>query len=457
MPMKCYRCGSELGRQDICLKCGAPLNTYRLIVRRANSLYNSGLEKARVRDLSGAIEALQLCLEYDKHHIQARNLLGLIYHEIGEDAEAMAEWVISEEYQPEDNLATSFIKKMMDSNQIERCNTAVRKYNHSLTLAKGADHSYDLSLLQLQKVIRINPKFIRAYQLLALIYIHNEEYGKAYKAVRTALEINRSDVTCLRYRKELASFLGRKSKSAAKREEILKKANESKGVVVPTYRESSGLFQAVLHVFGGIFLGLLVCRFLVIPGIRQQIQRDTNEKIMSYGDQLSGKDAQIQSLESQIAQLEEEQESANTQLESYTGQNGVVDAYETMLQVLENYYNGDYLTAVDLFGQLDESTVDGEVYQEIYQRLNEEFSAGSRDELYTRGYQAYQSNDYETAMQYFLQCLEIDPDYVDAMYWLGLCYHNTGDKATADTYYTRVIEEYPETSYAQSARELRGY
>ena len=73
--MKCYRCGSELGRQDICLKCGAPLNTYRLIVRRANSLYNSGLEKARVRDLSGAIEALQLCLEYDKHHIQARNLL----------------------------------------------------------------------------------------------------------------------------------------------------------------------------------------------------------------------------------------------------------------------------------------------------------------------------------------------------------------------------------------------
>ena len=42
--MKCYRCGSKLGRQNICLKCGAPLDTYRLIVRRANSLYNSGHE-----------------------------------------------------------------------------------------------------------------------------------------------------------------------------------------------------------------------------------------------------------------------------------------------------------------------------------------------------------------------------------------------------------------------------
>ena len=128
-----------------------------------------------------------------------------------------------------------------------------------------------------------------------------------------------------------------------------------------------------------------------------------------------------------------------------------------MLEVLEEYYNGDYLAAVDAFGKLEGNTVEGSTFQEIYQRLNEQFSSGSRDELYNRGYQAYQANDYETAKGYFLECLEIDPDYADAMYWLGLCYHNTGDKATADTYYTRVIEEYPDTSYAQSARELRGY
>ena len=45
----------------------------------ANSYYNLGLEKARIRDLSGASQCLKKSLHFCKYQIDARNLLGLIY------------------------------------------------------------------------------------------------------------------------------------------------------------------------------------------------------------------------------------------------------------------------------------------------------------------------------------------------------------------------------------------
>ena len=47
----------------------------------ANSFYNLGLEKAKVRDLSGAAASLKKSLHFNKYQTDARNLLGLIYYE----------------------------------------------------------------------------------------------------------------------------------------------------------------------------------------------------------------------------------------------------------------------------------------------------------------------------------------------------------------------------------------
>ncbi len=44
----------------------------------SNSFYNAGLERAKRRDLTGAVEYLKKCLNLNKYHIDARNLLGLI-------------------------------------------------------------------------------------------------------------------------------------------------------------------------------------------------------------------------------------------------------------------------------------------------------------------------------------------------------------------------------------------
>src|SRR5699024_11776955 len=62
---------TTLFRSDVTLQ--------KRIVRISNLLYNRGLEKASVRDLSGAITCLKQSLKFNKENIDARNLLGLCY------------------------------------------------------------------------------------------------------------------------------------------------------------------------------------------------------------------------------------------------------------------------------------------------------------------------------------------------------------------------------------------
>ena len=89
--MRCYNCGAELGKGDNCQNCGTNVKVYKKILMASNAYYNDALEKAGVRDLSGAIESLKISLRFNKLNIDARNLLGVIYYEMGEVVTALTE------------------------------------------------------------------------------------------------------------------------------------------------------------------------------------------------------------------------------------------------------------------------------------------------------------------------------------------------------------------------------
>ena len=62
--MRCIYCGTPLSAIDYCTGCGADVTLQKRIVRISNLLYNEGLEKASVRDLSGAISCLKRSLKF---------------------------------------------------------------------------------------------------------------------------------------------------------------------------------------------------------------------------------------------------------------------------------------------------------------------------------------------------------------------------------------------------------
>ena len=82
--MNCPRCNASVKMQmNRCGQCGQTIQVYKRIVKTSNLLYNVGLEKVKVRDLSGAILSQQKPEIYKRKTFDARNLLGLVYYEMG--------------------------------------------------------------------------------------------------------------------------------------------------------------------------------------------------------------------------------------------------------------------------------------------------------------------------------------------------------------------------------------
>ena len=83
--MNCMNCGAFLADKDLdyCPHCGCNVLIQKKVEYLSKLYYNQGLEKASIRDLSGAVNCLKQSLTFNKRNIQARNLLGLVYFETG--------------------------------------------------------------------------------------------------------------------------------------------------------------------------------------------------------------------------------------------------------------------------------------------------------------------------------------------------------------------------------------
>ena len=160
------------------------------------------MDKAGVRDLSGAIESLKLSLKFNKYHIEARNLLGLIYFEMGETVPALSEWVISKNLRPEKNIADDYINAVQKSpTQLEEFAQMSRKYNQALSYCY--QDSKDLARIQLKKVLSDHPNFVQAHLLLALLYMDAADWEKARKELTRFLRIDCANTMALRYMHEV--------------------------------------------------------------------------------------------------------------------------------------------------------------------------------------------------------------------------------------------------------------
>ena len=180
---------------------------------QAYSWYNDGLRKAQVRDMSGAIVSLQQSLQYNRENIAARNLLGLVYYVIGEVSEALVEWIISKNLCPRDNIADYYIKNVQNSaNELESLNQAIKKFNQCLVYCQ--QNGEDLAIIQLKQVIASHPTFLKAYQLLALIYIQMNQNTKARQILIEAKKLDTTNELTLTYLQEVTKQRGRYGKNA---------------------------------------------------------------------------------------------------------------------------------------------------------------------------------------------------------------------------------------------------
>ena len=65
--MNCMYCGAAVNKgEQICPRCGEELHVQRRALQLSALYYNQGLDKAEIRDLSGAIDLLRRSLKYNE-------------------------------------------------------------------------------------------------------------------------------------------------------------------------------------------------------------------------------------------------------------------------------------------------------------------------------------------------------------------------------------------------------
>ena len=337
--MNCMNCGAFLADKDLdyCPRCGCNVLIQKKVDYLSRHYYNMGLEKASVRDLSGAISCLKQSLIYNKHNIQARNLLGLVYFETGEVVSALSEWVISKNLQPTRNLATEYINKLQaNSNKLEAINETIRKYNDALNLCREGHE--DMAAIRLKKILTQNPKLIKGYHLLALIRMKEGEYNRARKALRKAARIDKTNTTTLRFLKEIDDQTGVTTKLEHQKKGFFrngagKKTEQENSSVdmtvqVHAYKEQSriSLFFTLVAGFGA---GLLAFYLLAVPSIRQGIYREANQQIVKYSDAVSSQGAELTKAQSQAQESDDTVAAASKQIEEEKKKSS---SYEALLE-----------------------------------------------------------------------------------------------------------------------------
>ena len=467
--MICPNCGRYLSfKKKACDVCGMELSLYKKTISASNRLYNDGLDKAKVRDLSGAVLSLKRSLELDKKNSNARNLLGLVYYEMGETVEALSQWIISKYFQPDKNDAEEYMNKLQQNpNKLELLNQGMKKYNTSLELAK--EGSEDLAIIQLKKVVSQNPKFVKAQQLLALLYMNAGDEAKALKCLRKAAKVDVNNTTTLRYLKELGAQAlpenprqGKKqaARTTENRDHVLKKPDESKIQVRPvsSYIEEKGNVWAFANLFIGIIIGICFVYFLIVPTIKKNIVSKYTGTGISYSEEISDKDTQISNLTTENESLKDQVEQLQSDLETAKESSYNETELENFCKAVTEYMDGKVKEAALDLVKIDENKLDGDSTKKLYQTIKDTCFEKASEEIYQEGNTLYnKGTDYDGAIALFEQALKLDPQNVDAVYFLGRCYNKKEDYGKAREYYNQVINDFPdETSrVGEATRRLQ--
>ena len=330
-PVLCPHCGAQVRKNGYCSECYLPLSMLKKAQNTSNYYYNIGYDRASARDLSGAIESLLQALRYNKRNVPARNLLGLIYYEMGEAVQAMSEWVMSINYQQENNLATKYLKELKkDPARLESVDQLARKFNMAIQYAHSED--YDLSILQLKSALSDNPHFVKGYLLLALLYIGTDNYEKARVTLRRVLKIDKANSLAVREMGDTEENIIEMRKQNVDNDGLLDDDYLEEIVVTedgraPKKIEKKNLFQEIkakkdtsvvrtgqfgqvslakysgLYMLLGLVFGVLLFSFFILPGQKKKLRVENEQLIKTYSEELAGKNSTINSLSAEVDSL----------------------------------------------------------------------------------------------------------------------------------------------------------
>lgn len=452
--MNCLKCNMPLENTYICPHCGYEDKVAKKIIYSSNWHYNQGLAKAKVRDLSGAVGSLLQSLKYNKRNTNARNLLGLIYYQMGEIVSALSEWVISVHFQQANNAAVGYIQAIQNSPaKLQEANKVIQKYNLALNYVQ--ENNMDMAIIELKKVVNLSPTYIRAYQLLGLLYIQRKQYAAARKVLTRAVKVDRNNMTTLGYLKELNRLHGKSGKTQTAKEDFMR-INDPNPVVIEEssgggYTDYNTGFLSFINVLIGIVIGAAVIWLLIVPSITKGKATEYNQAIVEYSAQISERNKEVTSLQNQIQELQTELDQYKTTVGDTVDDAGASEA--NLIEAMSSYLQDNLQEAGNYIAEIEPAAITDAKLQKIYNLLREKTKDSVTEDLFDAAYESYDNGQYVDAIAGMTKVLRMDDTHTGAIFYMGRAYHQLGDTVNAASYYQRLIESYPDSKYVADAED----
>ncbi|WP_026504446.1 tetratricopeptide repeat protein [Butyrivibrio sp. NC3005] len=459
--MICYRCGEKLTESDYCQGCGEYVGVYKKVMSLSNYFYNEGLEKAKVRDLSGAKVSLQQSLKLNKNNIDARNLLGLIYFETGEVVAALCEWVISKNLSIEDNRADFYMNELRSNpGRLDMLNQTVKKYNVALHYCQKGN--FDVAVIQLKKILSNNSRFLAAHQLLGLVYMNDGRYSKAEKELEKAYRIDTGSTRTKYYLQECRKMMSpgegedtvvTKVKASGESVEY-KVGNEM--IIQPVHHlQPKGTVSFISIIVGGL-LGCLAALFLFVPAKIEKVNNQNRIRIATISEQADAKSAQLNEAETEKKKLQVKIDSMNNTIESYAQTDETVNAMNELMAAVSTYTanRSDIAGIASHMDKINMEKIDktaSDEFKTLYNSMMDLVGPKLGSYYYKSGYSAYASHNYKEAIADLKKSSKYEPTNEAAFYFLASSYYESGDKENAKKTYGKVIDKFPKTRYANKA------
>ena len=187
-----------------------------------------------------------------------------------------------------------------------------------------------------------------------------------------------------------------------------------------------------------------------MPGVKSQARAEVKEELVAANDAVATSAQTIYSLEKEIEDLKE-------RLTEYEGENGTLPlqtiAYEALVNAYVAYVGNDYETAGAEIEKIDMNQLTDNA-QSIYRTVWTAVAPSYYSGIYSEAYTAFAEANYETAIELFVKIVAYDESYKDgyASYYLAQAYNKSGNMEAARPYYQFVIDNYPGTERARTAK-----
>ena len=432
--MECLNCGAPVLENGHCSRCHISYDLLAKAFNTSNYYYNLGLDRACVRDLTGAIDALNLALKYNKQNINARNLLGLIYYEMGEIVSGLMQWVISSNYLPENNVASKYLEEIQsDPLKLEEANQLAKQFNQALVHAKQG--TKDLAFIQMKRILSSYPHFVKGYLLLALLYLDNGNQDKAKKALKRVLRIDKNNTLAVKYLREMGIAPREiiEMKESSRRIDPEKAFNDEDqyksdlqnfveqgianlddlddpDVEVGAFHELSHNKFNLVYVTVGLILGALACWILLLPTKLNSVSKENREIRIDYSEQISSKNVEISGLKDQIEDLNKQIEDINSEIARKEDEKNEKQASFDVIK--SNVPNSTY------------------------------------DSLVAEAAKQIEASQYKKAISLCNVALEIH-EGEEVYYYLGMAYIGNHEEENAKSAFLSLKENYPESSHIE--------